>query len=199
MAAHSKGARQEDQDRCWGRLSGARPPLPSWAPIAWWASTSAVLSVVIGLVVGQPGPLDDTDEGDQRSGFLFDADEARRVGDLDLPGDPIGRRPVLLVFDREAPDRGDLAEFVSEAPQGMAVVLVLASQPDARRTRQPAGVIADPGRRLARAVGMPEPKDCGFPVGYALVDRSARVRYATLDPSYTEHGFELDVVAEAVA
>lgn len=31
---------------------------------------------------------------------------------------------------------------------------------------------------------MPRPVDAGFPVGYAVVDRRARVRYATLDPAY---------------
>jgi alkyl hydroperoxide reductase subunit AhpC len=59
-------------------------------------------------------------------------------------------------------------------------------------------VVVDEAGTVARAVGMPEPRDGGFPVGYAVIDSQADVRYATLDPRYLEHGFELDTVTAAV-
>ena len=59
-------------------------------------------------------------------------------------------------------------------------------------------VIADPEGRVARELGLPRPKDGGSPIGYALVDRDARVRYATLDPSYTKHAAEIETIAGAL-
>jgi hypothetical protein len=55
------------------------------------------------------------------------------------------------------------------------------------------------GGELARRVGMPTPVDGGLPVGYAVVDPSRTVRYATLDPEYARNAFEVDVITGAVA
>jgi hypothetical protein len=46
---------------------------------------------------------------------------------------------------------------------------------------------------------MPTPVDGGPPVGYAVVDPSRQVRYATLDPQYLINAFEVDVITGAVA
>lgn len=44
---------------------------------------------------------------------------------------------------------------------------------------------------------MREPRDGGA-AGYAVIDEKTRVRYATLDPDYLEHGFEVDIIAKAL-
>ncbi len=59
-------------------------------------------------------------------------------------------------------------------------------------------MVIDRQRRIADVVGLPTPKDGGPPIGYAVIDGRARVRYATLDPRYAEHGFEIEIVTEAV-
>jgi hypothetical protein len=41
---------------------------------------------------------------------------------------------------------------------------------------------------------MPQPRAGGAPVGYA----AARVRYATLDPAYEQHGFEVETIVGAL-
>ena len=41
---------------------------------------------------------------------------------------------------------------------------------------------------------MPTPVDGMRPVGYAVVDASRTVRYATLDPVYEKNAFEVDVI-----
>jgi len=50
------------------------------------------------------------------------------------------------------------------------------------------------GEELARRIGMPTPVDGMRPVGYAVVDASRTVRYATLDPVYEKNAFEVDVI-----
>ncbi len=190
---------QTEEDRSWGRIGGACPPLGAAAPLLFWLAGAIVLALVVLGVIRAPGPLDDPSKGDQRPGFLFDVDDARRVAELELPGDPVGRVPVVVIFDRRisAPQR--LQSFVGDVPDGVAVVLVV-SEPVDEQARLPAGVglVVRTGGRIANAVGMPVPRDGGPPVGYALVDHNARVRYATLDPAYLEHGFEVEIVAGAL-
>ena len=55
------------------------------------------------------------------------------------------------------------------------------------------------GDELAERIGMPRPVDGRRPVGYAVVDPSGTVRYATLDPVYPQNAFEVDVITGAVA
>lgn len=180
----------------WGRVRGTRPPISPIAPLVWWLVTALVLAAVVLGVVGAPGPLDDPREADQRPGLLIDVAQAREVRGLELPGGPVGRRPVVIIFDRAPPKPDRLRTFVEQIPGSFAVVLVAARDraAAARRVRS----VGDPAGRIAEVVGMPQPGDGGPPVGYALIDREARVRYATLDPTYPEHGFEVEVVAGAL-
>lgn len=176
-----------------------RPPLPTWAPLAWWSATATVLVVVVVFFVGQVGPLDDPNQGQQRPALLTPSDEAPVVDDLGLPGNPVGRGPVLVAFDRDVPDAQQLSALRREIPDNIPIVLVTdnGSTPEVRQ-RRGLELLADPEGIVARKVAMPRPKDGGFPIGYALIDRAARVRYATLDPSYTEHAAEIATVAGAL-
>lgn len=158
---------------------------------------AAVLTTVVLVGVPRPGPLDDPAQGEQRTGFLIDRDEARHVPVLALPGDPVGRVPVVVVFDRALPSRRQIARFLDGVPRGFAIVVVSAD--DRVSSNGPTfGVAQDPTGAIARAVGMPVPRDGGPPVGYALIDDRANVRYATLDPGYRAHGYELEIVAGAL-
>lgn len=185
---------QADSDREWGRQQGARPPLGARAVVIWWLTTATLLTAVIVAVVGGPGPLDDPNPGDQRAGFLFDPGEAPVVGSLQLPGRPVGERPVFLLFDRRGYDAGRVEPVLAEVPEGFAFVVVVPRRPPSLELPQRVSVVADPRRRLADAVDLSEPVAGGFPVGYALIDAQRRVRYATLDPEYEEHAFEVHIV-----
>lgn len=160
----------------------AAPPLPPWVPVAAWLAGAALLAYVVLAVVPAPGPLDDPDQADQRTGFLIPREDARRLPPIS-GGLRFGARPTLLLFDRRTPGRRPLQKIISELPRGTTMTLVLAGTKRAG---------------LARLVGMPRPRDGGYPVGYAIVDRERLVRYVTLDPTYLEHGLEIATVVEAV-
>lgn len=168
--------------------------------MVFWVLSATVLAVLVFGVLGVPGPLDDPNEGDQRAALLIDIDEAQRVEELGLPGSLLGRRAVVVIFDRRVPRPQRLREFTDEVPAGVAVVLVVPQPVEKRPADLPARVRLLTGcdGRVAQAVGMPEPRNGDPPVGYALIDEQARVRYATLDPHYAEHGFEIDIIAGAL-
>lgn len=64
--------RQRAEDRRWGRMPGARPPLPAWLPLLVWVAGAVVLTAVAVGLVGGPGPLDDPRPERQRPGLLVD-------------------------------------------------------------------------------------------------------------------------------
>lgn len=120
---------------------------------------------------------------------------------LQLPGGLVGARPVVVVFDRRVPAPHRFADLRRAVPEDVATVIVV---PKARSVLQEprelgAPVVSDPDGSIAALVGMPEPRDGGPPVGYAVLDEDAFVRYATLDPGYLEHGFEAEIIAGALA
>ena len=175
-----------------GRVPGRRPPLPAWAPLAWFGVLAAVLTFVVVALVRPPGPLDDVDPAYQRDGLLLDG----AVVPDQVAGVEFGGRPVVLLFVRQPPQRADLEQWLEAVP-GRADVRVVAPEPVAGAL--PAPVVVDPLNTLAQVVGMPEPVDGGRAVGYAVVDAERVVRYATIDPSYLTNSFEVTTIVEAVA
>jgi hypothetical protein len=157
--------------------------------------TGAVLAGAVFGLIPEPGPLDDPDQADQRSGLLVPATEAREISGLELPGDPIGQRPTVVVFARTVPDPQRFEDWVAAVSPGTTTVLAVP---------QPSGdagidnVVDDADRQIAEAMGMPTPVDGGYPVGYAVVDARARIRYTTLDPGYLSHDFAIDTMSGAV-
>lgn len=173
------------------RVPGARPPLPAWTPLAWFAVLATVLTGVVVALVRPPGPLDQPDPAYQRDGLLL----AGPVVDREVVGVRFGGRPVVLLFEREAPDPQRLAEWAAAVPEGSDIALVV---PEPTTSQLPLPVVVDPSNRLADVVDMPEPVDGGRPVGYAVVDSDRVVRYATLDPDYPRNAFEVTTIAGAV-
>lgn len=170
----------DPEDAEWGRLPGAEPPLRWWWPAVVFAAAVVVLAFVVTLVVRGPGPLDDPDAADQRDGLLLSGPTLPP----EIAGVSFGGRPVVLLFERNDPD-GSTFKRWSEAVARTGADLVVLTE----------------GRRaalLADAVRMPTPVDGGTPVGYAVVDPSRTVRYATLDPAYLRNAFEIDVIVGAV-
>jgi hypothetical protein len=162
--------------------------------MGWLAGASVLSLVVIGLV-GGPGPLDDPQQGDQRAGFLVDVEEARMVRGLGLPGRPVGRRPVFLAFARDALSGRSVRDALGRLPEAFAAFLVL---PSTSAPGAAVPTVSDSDGGIAHAVGIGRPKDGGPPIGYAVLDRRGRVRYATIDPGWPRHGDEIELITEAV-
>ncbi len=170
----------DPQDDAWGRLPGAAPPLPAWVPAVVAAVVALVLTLVIVLLVRPPGPLDDPDPANQRAGLLLDGP----VLPPEAAGVRFGGRTVVVLFERDEP-AGPAFEAWKDAVADDGVELVVR--------------VGRAGDELARLVGMPTPVDGMRPVGYAVIDASRTVRYATLDPVYDKNAFEVDVITGAVA
>ncbi len=161
----------------------------------WFVGLAGVLAFVIVTLVQPPGPMDDPDPAYQRDGLLLDGPTVAPQ----VAGVTFGDRPVVLLFDRQAPDADQLSQWALQVPRRGDTVLVL-PEPTTTDTTAPGSVrtVNDVRGELASAVGMPEPVDGGRPVGYAVVDSDRVVRYATLDPEYLGNAFEVGTITGAV-
>jgi hypothetical protein len=175
----------------WGRTPGRRPPLSTWAPLAWLLTLAMALTFVIVALVRPPGPLDDPDPAYQRDGLLLNGP----VVPEQVVGVDFGGRTVVLLFLREVPQGDALAEWAAAVPEQADVRVVL---PAPTNKELPVPTVVDPLNRLARGVDLPEPVDGGRPVGYAVIDADRVVRYATLDPAYLTNAFEVTTIVGAV-
>lgn len=178
--AHHCACCDDPDDAEWGRRQGAAPPLAWWWPAAVFAAAVAVLAVVVTLVVRGPGPLDDPSAADQRDGLLLSGPTLPEQ----VAGIRFGGRPVVVLFERTEPQGPAVERWKRAVERSGADLVVLLPGPRARE--------------VAEAVGMPTPVDGGPAVGYAVVDPSRTVRYATLDPSYPRNAFEVGVIVGAV-
>lgn len=179
-------------DGAWGRAPGRRPPLPGWAPLAWFAALAAVLTFVVVALVRPPGPLDDPDPAYQRDGLLLSGP----IVDDEVLGIDFGGRPVVLIFVRTPPGPEELGTWATSIPDVADAYVVL---PQPTTAELPLPTVVDPRGEFADAVDMPQPVDGGRPVGYAVVDSERVVRYATLDPEYLTNAFEIETILGAVA
>ncbi len=178
--AESANCCDDPEDAAWGRLPGAEPPLRTWVPAAVAAVVALVLTLVIVLVVRPPGPLDDPNPADQRDALLLDGPTLP----AQVAGLRFGGRTVVVLFDRDEP-AGPAFEAWKAVVADDGVELVVR--------------VGAAGDELARLVSIATPVDGMGPVGYAVIDASRTVRYATLDPVYEMNAFEVDVITRAVS
>ena len=181
-------------DDDWGRVPGLRPPLPVWAPPAWFAALAVILTAVVVVLVRPPGPLDQPDPAYQRDGLLLDgALVPEQVAGVDF-----GSRPVVLLFDRGFPEPSALEQWLAEVPE-RAVVRLVVPEPVPRLVTHPRlEIVVDPAGQLADAVGLPAPVGGGRGIGYAVVDSDRQVQYSTLDPVYLTNAFEIATIVGSV-
>ena len=153
------------------------PPLRWWLPALAFAVAAVVLSGLVIAFGSNNGPLDDPNQAFQRDGALHNgAQLAARIGDI-----AFGGSSVVILFERRQPSSPAFTLWRAAATRnGTRFVLAIAGQP---RTSA-----------LRAALGMRTPNDGGQPIGYAIVDQSRRVRYATLDPAYFDHPSEVELL-----
>lgn len=162
-----------------------------------WLVVAAALGICLAAASLDRRPLDDPDLVFQRPGFL-DAHgppfPAPKVGD-ELP--ERGRR--LVVFFLRPEQLEDLkAALASNLDLSRNTSLAAAvSGPLAERRSGGVLWLADPTGNLAGGFHMPQPRDGGPPVGYAVVDRNGLVRYHTLDPTMAERLDEVETIVRA--
>ena len=153
------------------------PPLRWWLPALAFAVTAGVLSGLVIAVGTNNGPLDDPNQAFQRDGALHNgAQLPARIGDV-----AFGGSTVVVLFERRRPPGHNFALWSAGITRaGSRLVVAMAGQPRTSALRE--------------AVGMRTPNDGGQPIGYAIVDQSRRVRYATLDPAYLDHPSEVELL-----
>ncbi|MDP9403384.1 MAG: hypothetical protein M3P85_08620 [Actinomycetota bacterium] len=163
--------------------------------LAVWLATAVVLAVLLLVARAARTGGDDADQARQRPGFLD-------AGALPVPAPSVaglpkpGRRAVVF-FAREDV-AGELCQELAGSPpildRADAAVVVAGTPPP---TCPPAPVVADQDGVLARAYGLPTPRDGGPPTGYAVVDSEGRVRYRTLDPEVVAELAEVATILRA--
>jgi hypothetical protein len=153
------------------------PPLRWWIPAVAFAVCAVVLSVLVIAFGTNNGPLDDPNQAYQRDGALHNGPQLPgRIGDVAFDG-----TSVVVLFVRRQPPAQTLAHWRAGATRtGSHLVVAVAGLPGTSALRD--------------TLGMRTPNDGGPPVGYAIVDRSRRVRYATLDPTYLNHTSEVELL-----
>lgn len=162
--------------------------------VAVWVLAALGFGALLGLARAAEGPLDDPDPARQRPGFVDQ-------GSLPQPAPPVagiptsGRRAV--VFFERADRLGRLCQALAKSPLPPKADLVVAVAGPGGSCPA-ASVVADPDARVAGAYGLRTPREGGPPVGYAVVDSAAAIRYRTLDPSVADELDEVATILEAV-
>lgn len=153
------------------------PPLRWWTPAVAFAVCAVALSILVIAFGTDNGPMDDPNQAFQRDGALHSGPQLPdRIADI-----AFGDSSVVVLFVRRQPSGQTFQEWKAGVTRnGSRLVVAVAGQPGTPALRD--------------AVGMRTPNDGGQPVGYAIVDRSPRVRYATLDPSYLDHASEVELL-----
>jgi len=106
-------------------------------------------------------------------------------------GLPASGRATVVLFLRPDDAAQECREVSRSVASSAAVVAVLSGS---AACAEVAGVLVDPEGRTAAAYGMRVPADGGPPVGYAVVDDRAMVRYRTLDPHPAANSREIMTV-----
>lgn len=160
---------------------------------AVWVATALTFVAVMLTVRSEATGLDDADPARQRPGLLASAASA--------PLAPTALRRALpaggVVFFERGGRAGDVCVALTDAAlRSRAVVVTTGVAPPTC-----VGVASPPVQQeaTAQAVGLPRPRDGGAPVGYVVLDKAGRVRYATLDPDSADHLLEVATMLRAAA
>ncbi|MEO5678279.1 MAG: hypothetical protein ABIS47_01280 [Acidimicrobiales bacterium] len=175
---------------------GAAPVVPTRrALFTVWLTAALGFVVLLSVAQRLEGPLDDPDQAEQRVGFLDQAP-------LPLPapmvtaGLPAVGRPSVVLFLRPHDAAHECRDVAGRVATSSAVLVVVLAGPAA--CPGISAVLVDPTGRTATTYGMRVPADGGPPVGYAVVDDRARVRYRTLDPDPAAHSGEVTTMLAAL-
>lgn len=158
-----------------------------------WIAVGIVLGGLLFVAERSRNAKDDPDPAWQRPGFLSPPRPATRVGDTF----PRAGRPLAMIFVRTAKGQSlfhDLSLQGDLTALGDVVVVTADGSMPAIRSGI-ASVVHDPRGQLARSFALRTPRDGGYPVGYALVDRAGMLRYATLDPHCIGMGQNEEIIA----
>ena len=161
-----------------------------------WCLISLATVAAVATSQGMLGPHDDTDLAYQRPGMLD-----LTTAPFHAPSSVVSAGKLTVVFFVR--DRGDAAAIttayaaddVLNREAQLRVVVASPAVVDGTSATPP--LVADPDGRLAAAFHLRAPRDGGSPIGYALVDRHALVRYVTLDPELTKSLPEVQMLIEA--
>lgn len=165
--------------------------------VTWLAISVASGGAIAGLHLTRD-PLDDPDPARQRTGYLIDGPALADMGVA------ASSRPTIVFFTRANRARPlvHALEKAQPIPEGAAVAVVVGEvAPDALDSFVRPGsirLVPDSDMRIARGFGMRQPRDGGYPVGYAIVGSDGRLRYRTLDPDPVHDLFEVEIMLAAL-
>lgn len=160
-----------------------------------WVVTVVFFGGLLTLAQAAEEPLDDPDPAFQRPGFLDAGDLPEQApavrADVDLTG-----HPTVVFFERRE-RLHELCRALEDHRFGTEVqtIIVTPSEP-ADDCSGRAVLVVDP--TLADAFGLRQPREGGPPVGYAVIDDEARIRYRTLDPAVASLLGEVDTILGAL-
>lgn len=162
---------------------------------AVWFAVALLFGGLLALAEHLRNRLDDPDPAQQRPGFLLPAGSLK-APDV-IPGFPRAGHRLVVFFVRSVDDQllfHDLALQSDLAAEADAVLIAWDGR-SSRITHGLSAVLPDREGRIARAYGLSQPMDGGYPVGYALVDGDGFLRYRTLDPHCVGMGHNYEVKA----
>jgi hypothetical protein len=163
--------------------------------VVLWLSVAGLFAGLLGVAESSRNPKDDPDLAYQRTGTLLPSETLPAPSVL--PDYPRPGHRMAVLFIRSAGGRvlfHDLA-FQSDLDVLADVVLVTADGGKPEITQGFSAIVADRSGEIAAAYGLRTPRDGGYPVGYALVDRRGFIRHRTLDPHCVGMGHSIEIKA----
>ncbi len=175
-------------------VTAGRPVPSRRALVAVWLVAAVGFAMLLVVAQRREGPLDDPDQAEQRVGFV-DEGSLPSPAPIVVSDLPARGRPTVVVFLRPASAARACRDVAHAVARAAAVVVVLSGP---ALCAGASAVQVDPSGRMSQAYGMRVPADGGPPVGYAVVDAEARLRYRTLDPDLSANTAEMITILDAL-
>ena len=155
---------------------------PTVVLLSIWLGVSLLFAALLSWAQLARNALDDPDPAYQRPGTLLPSNLVQAPM---LPGGYPRRGHRLVVIFARSVSGGvlfhDLA-FQSDLAALADLVLVTADGVAPAVDYGLDAIVPDPAHAIVDAYGLRLPRDGGYPIGYALVDRDGFIRHQTLDP-----------------